>query len=349
MATKIIKIKKIPDGVPKIDEDFVIETLYLPPLKTNEILIEAEWISVDPYLRSRLAEYGVDAPMQSFQIAKIVESKDPQHAVGDYVYGHFNWQKRAIIIAEQVFGIIKASEYDPRLSLSHYVGSYGMPGETAWYGIFEVGKLKHGENVLVSGAAGAVGSYVGQIAKLYDCYVVGIAGSQSKIDWIVNDLGFDAGINYKEYNGDSEKLKSKLLSLFPDGIDVYFDNVGGFITESVWDVLADRARVLVCGQIAIYNEKDLNLGFAGNNFGTSQLKVPYMLHKLIYREISVLGFIVSNFTDKTQFRRTMKKWIIEGKIKARETVVHGFDQLPKAFVGLFKGTNTGKMVVRAKL
>lgn len=291
----------------------------------------------------------MNAPMQSYQLAKIVQSNDCKYEEGDYVYGHFNWQKRAIITSDRIIRSIKASEYDARLSLSHYVGSYGMPGATAWYGMLEVGKLKHGENVLVSGAAGAVGSYAGQIAKLYDCFVVGIAGSRRKIDWIVHELGFDAGINYKEYDDDSEALKRKLIKLFPNGIDVYFDNVGGFITESVWDVLADKARVLICGQIAVYNEDNMNLGGMDKNKGAAQLKQNYMLHQLIYREISVLGFLVSNFKDRRYFQRTMKKWIIEGKIKARETVVHGFDQLPRAFVGLFKGSNIGKMVVRAKL
>ena len=286
--------------------------------------------------------------MQSNQVAKILKSNDKNYRAGDYVLGHFNWQTKSIITAKRITSLITQKEYDSKLSLSHYVGSYGMPGATAWYGMISVGKLKHGENVLVSGAAGAVGSYAGQIAKLYDCFVVGIAGSDDKIKWITNELGFDYGINYKSYNNDSKKLQQTLAKLFPNGIDVYFDNTGGFITESVWEILANKARVLICGQIAVYN-KGANLGGLTEKGNFEQLKCNDFLYQLIYREISVLGFLVNNFKDRTEFNRTMKKWIIDGKIKARETVVYGFDNIPKAFVGLFTGTNTGKMVIKAKL
>eukprot|EP01083_Nonionella_stella_P223200 795703_1 len=170
---KVIRIKQLPTGVPKINEDFTIETIQLPPLQPNEILIEAEWISVDPYLRGRIISWGEGEPMQSYQVAKILKSKDPKYKPDDYVRGHFNWQTKSIITAKRVISKIDAKEKDSKLSLSHYVGSYGMPGATAWYGMISVGKLKHGENILISGAAGAVGSYAVQIAKLYDCYVVG--------------------------------------------------------------------------------------------------------------------------------------------------------------------------------
>ena len=291
---------------------------------------------------------AVNDVMQSFQLAKIIESRDPNFSAGDYAVGHFDWQTKSIVSAERIESTLDAAQRDARLSLSHYVGAYGMPGATAWYGMLEVGKLKHGENVLISGAAGAVGSYSGQIAKLYDCYVVGLAGSQTKVHWMRKELGFDAAINYKHFGGDSKRLQRRLVELFPDGIDVYFDNVGGFITDAVWEVLADRARVLVCGQIAVYN-KGGNLGGLREKGDFAPLKTDYFLHRLIYREISVLGFLQSNFKERAEFHRTMKKWIIDGKIKARETVVRGFANIPKAFVGLFRGTNTGKMVVKAKL
>ena len=206
-----------------------------------------------------------------------------------------------------------------------------------------------GDNVLISGAAGAVGSICGQIAKLYGCYTVGICGTPEKIKWITEDLGFDKGINYKNYRigkkiGDVEILNTKieyeqvekaLKEAFPNGIDLYFDNVGGIFTEAVWDILNPHARVIICGQIASYNDDKDN----------PNLIRPF-LHKTIYKEIDIRGIIVSNFKNKTKFYYDMGKWISTGKIKVKETVIDGFEKLPDAFIGLFEGVNTGKMVVK---
>ena len=223
-----------------------------------------------------------------------------------------------------------------KISHSYYIGSYGMPGQTAYFGMIFRGGLKKGDNVLITGAAGAVGSIAGQIAKIYGCHVVGVCGSAEKIKWITEDLGFDAAINYKEYGDDYDKVQATLKEKFPNGIDLFFDNVGGVFNEAVWDLMNKHGRVVICGQIASYNADPNN----------PKLIRPF-LAKIIYKELDIRGLHVEGYglTEK-KFYYDMGRWIVSGKVKVRETVIEGFDKLPEAFCGLFTGKNIGKMVVK---
>jgi len=222
-----------------------------------------------------------------------------------------------------------------KIPYSHYLGAFGMPGRTAYYGLIDLGGLKRDETkqILVSGAAGAVGSLVGQIAKLYapKCRVIGTAGSDKKLEWL-KQIGFDDVLNYKDYK-DVESCQNALKKLLPNGIDIYFDNTGGVVTDSVWDLTNNFAKVLICGQIAYYDTEHIP-------------KIEPFLHKLVYKQVTVQGFVQSNFKDFNRFHREMGSWIVDNKIVVEETVYEGFEQLPKAFLGLFTGENTGKMVVK---
>lgn len=205
-----------------------------------------------------------------------------------------------------------------------------MPGMTAYFGLLEVGQPKPGETVFVSGAAGAVGSLVGQIAKIAGCRVVGSAGSQAKVDWLVGELGFDAAFNYKEVNDYDAKLKE----ICPQGVDVYFDNVGGSLTDAVFSHLNLRARVAVCGQIDQYN-------------ATRPARGPRVLWHLIVKRARVQGFLVFDFASRfPEGQQRIAEWLNSGRIKYRETITDGLENAPKAFIGLFHGENTGKQVVR---
>eukprot|EP01084_Bolivina_argentea_P164115 285367_1 len=360
-TTTQIRIKNVPKRMPNADEHFeLIQDVKLDELKENQLLIETEYISVDPYQRGRMPIWfkTPSKQMQSFSVSKVISSKDPNYVKGDYVYGVFPWSTKNIINSKSIMSKVppNLSDYKPKqdkdynpdldtdekfdineiknIPHSYYVGSMGMPGVTAYYGMIVRGKLKKGETVLISGAAGAVGSVCGQIAKqIYGCHVVGICGTAEKVQWL-KDLSFDGAVNYKKYGDDVPKIKKRLKQEFPNGIDFYFDNVGGPFTAAVWDVLNANARVIVCGQISTYNSDN------------SQPTLRPMLGKLIYKEINIRGILVTNFKDKEKFYNDMIKWISDGKIKVKQTVVNGFDNAIQAFINLFSGVNTGKMVVK---
>jgi len=357
-----IHIKSVPKLKPDAKEHFeVLSEQKLPELKENEVLLETEWLSVDPYQRSRMPLwFAADAKqMISLSVAKVLKSTDENVKVGSFAYANLPWSSRQIVSSKSIIMTVppNLSEYDAKadadyvadidgddalsaedlasIPRSNYIGAFGMPGQTAYYGLRVRGRLQKGESVLISGAAGAVGSIAGQIAKqVFGCRVVGIAGSDAKCAWL-KELGFDAAINYKAIGDDYAKAGAALKEAFPDGINVFFDNVGGVLTEAAWDVLNAGARVVVCGQISTYNDDPAN-----------PKMVRPMLHKLIYKEIDVVGIFVSNFKNQTKFYYDMARWIASGKLKVRETVIEGFEKAPEAFVGLFDGTNTGKMVVK---
>lgn len=366
-SCKVIRIKAAPKGKPTPSDTFEACSagkvdLNLPE---NSVLIESEYVSVDPYQRARIGAWSQSdsKQMQSFTLAKVLKSNNAKYAEGDHVWGVFGWTSKQVVNAKQIMSKVPPdlSQYKPKedpdykadqdddkegkfdvkeiaqkIPLSYYVGSYGMPGGTAYYGLIYKGEVKKGENVLVSGAAGAVGSIVGQIAKnVYGCHTVGIAGTAEKIKWITQDLGFDGGINYKEYGDDYEKVQKALKEKFPNGIDVFFDNVGGIFSEAAWDLLNEDARVIVCGQIATYNADPKNPGL-----------IRPFLHKTIYKEIQIRGIIYGKFKNHAKFYYDMGRWICSGKVKVKETVLEGFEKLPEAFCGLFEGQNTGKMVVK---
>lgn len=299
-------------------------------LKDGEILVRAMYLSVDPYMRGRISGMrSYAAPVEVGQVmvgggvAKVIESKNPDFAPGDAVDIYMGWQEYAVSNGR---GIRKL---DPSVPVSTAEGVLGMTGLTAYFGLLDVCAPKPGETVVVSGAAGAVGSVVGQIAKIKGCRTVGIAGGDDKIAWILKDCGYDAAFNYKTTDNYSAKLKE----LCPNGIDVYFDNVGGAITDAVFGLLNVGARISICGQISQYNNSKPEMG-------------PRLLGALIVARAKVQGFLVSDYASRFgPALGELAGWVRGGKIKYREDIVEGFENLPKAFIGLFSGENIGKRLV----
>jgi NADPH-dependent curcumin reductase CurA len=332
MTTQQIVLSARPNGLP-VNDDFRMAQIDLPELKPGEILLKGMYYSVDPYMRGRMndaksyvAPFEIDQPLNGGVIAEVVESKSDQFKSGDVVIGHFPWQKEFIATEKE------AKKVDTDLAPpSHYLGVLGMTGLTAYFGLMHIGKPKAGETVVVSGAAGAVGIVVGQIAKLQGCHVVGIAGSDEKTKLLKTDFGFDEAINYKT----TPDMDKAIAAACPKGVDVYFDNVGGEISDAVIKNIAFHARIPLCGQIALYNSTEVPMG-------------PRLQPMLLTRSVLMQGFIIGNFQEKfPEGIQQLAQWVKEGKLKTTETIEDGFENLPKALFGLFKGENTGKMIVEA--
>lgn len=325
-------LASVPVGFPK-ESDFRIAENPIPEPGDGQILIKTEYWSVDPYMRGRITGVKTYADpvlvgqrMVGGAVGKVVESRDASFAPGTYVSGYWGWQEFAVAVGKDV------QKLDPQLApVSTALGILGMPGLTAYFGFLEICHPKPGETVVVSGAAGAVGSYVGQIAKIKGCKVVGIAGSDEKVAYLTGQLGFDGAFNYKTATNYSAKLKE----LCPNGIDCYFDNVGGAITDSVFPLMNVFGRVSVCGQISLYNLEKPEPG-------------PRLLQYILTKQLRVEGFIVYRFVNRfPEFATQMGQWLSEGKIRYREEIFHGFDQIPAAFIAMLHGKNTGKMLVKA--
>ncbi|WP_154200359.1 NADP-dependent oxidoreductase [Ancylomarina sp. 16SWW S1-10-2] len=328
---KTIHLNTRPIGTPQLS-DFNLVNEDMPQVGDNEMLLKTTYISVDPYLRGRMMEgksyiapFELNKALSSGMISEVVESNLDGFKKGDFVSGMLEWKEYQTHNGE---GLMKV---DPaQASLSTYLGILGMTGLTAYLGLTEIGKPKAGETVVVSGAAGAVGSVVGQIAKLLGCRVVGIAGSDEKVEVLKSEYGFDAGINYKT-TGDINKA---IAEACPNGVDVYFDNVGGEISDGVMFNLNRFARIIVCGAISMYNSTSLPMG-------------PRLDSILIKNSALKQGFIVANYMAK--FGEAIPKlaqWLQEGKLKSTETIVEGFENTPQAFINLFEGKNKGKMIVK---
>ncbi len=320
-----------PVGMPK-ESDFAMVEEPVREIAEGEFLVRIIWLSVDPYMRGRMrdapsyaAPLEIGEVMTGGAVGEVIESRNPGFTTGDYVEGMFGWQKYAI---SDGAGTRKA---DPTLApISTALYALGMPGMTAYFGLLEVGRLREGETVLVSGAAGAVGSLAGQITKVSGCRVIGIAGSDEKVEYLTGELGFDGAFNYKTASDYTGVLKE----LCPDGIDVYFDNVGGKITDAALMNLAVGARVVICGQISQYNLKRPELG-------------PRLLFQLIVKQARMEGFLVFQFADRyEEGMRQMAEWLREGKIRYRETVVEGLQNASAAFIGMMQGANIGKQLVK---
>ena len=312
------------------------EQLDTDTLKEGEILIQSLYISVDPYMRigqSVNDTWDVPHPINTVQgagvVGKVIHSKSNKFKEGDIVNCYTGWQEYAIINASL------ARKVDTTLApISTAIGILGMPAQISYFGLLEAGKLKEGETVVVSGAAGAVGSTVVQIAKIKGCKVIGIVGSDEKVNFLVNELGIDAGINYNQYNT-QEAIEKALNKVAPEGVDLYFDNVGGYITDAVINCINLRARLIICGQISQYND-GLDIPQLG----------PRFLHKIFYKRATIQGVLSRDYNHRIdEMLKEMGPWVRDGKIKYKETFVHGFDQLPNALASLFKGANTGKLVV----
>ncbi|WP_225036433.1 NADP-dependent oxidoreductase [Winogradskyella sp. SM1960] len=329
--TKTILLKNRPEGKPSIsDFEFISEEIDTA-LAKGELLLETKYVSVDPYLRGRMSDaksyvppFQLNKPIQSGVVAKVLESKNDKFASGDYVSGMLNWQTQQISHGE---GLTKV---DPsKAPLSAYLGILGMTGLTAYTGLTQIGKPKAGETLVVSGAAGAVGSVVGQIGKILGLKVIGIAGTDEKIELLKSKFGFDAGINYKT----TKDMKAAIAEAAPNGVDIYFDNVGGPISDAVLVNINRLARIIVCGAISVYNNTEVPKSLSVQPF-------------LVKNSALMQGFIVSNYTDKfPEAIEQLSNWLAQDKLTYSETIVEGFDNIPQAFIDLFDGKNKGKMVV----
>lgn len=333
IMTQTILLKKRPEGKPtRSDFEFVKEDKELT-INHNEMILKTLYVSVDPYLRGRMSDaksyvepFEVGKPIHSLVIAKVLDSKNDKFTEGDYVRGMLNWKTKQVSKGE---GITKV---DPsKADLSAYLGILGMTGLTAYCGLTEIGKPKKGETLVVSGAAGAVGSVVGQIGKILGLTVIGIAGTDEKVEMLKSKFGFDAGINYNT----TENMKEAIAEAAPNGVDVYFDNVGGPISDAVLFNINKFSRTVNCGAIAVYNN-------------TEQPKSVSVRPFLVKNSASMQGFIVSNFENKfPEAIKQLSTWLAEDKLTYSETIVEGFENIPQAFIDLFDGKNKGKMVVKA--
>ena len=322
-----------PAGMPSPD-NFRLESAPVPEPAEGQILIQLLYLSVDPYMRGRIkdaASYA--APVQIGElmtgggVGRVIASRHPRFQVGEIVVGETGWQTHCLSDGK---GFRKA---DPSLApISTSLGVLGMPGLTAYFGLLDLGKPKAGETVLVSGAAGAVGSLVGQIARIQGCRAVGIAGADDKIRWLTEELGFDAAFNYKTV--EPREYRATIAALCPQGVDIYFDNVGGPITDAVFPAINLRARIVICGQIHHYNDEKAAQG-------------PRHLFQLIVKRARVEGFLVFDYADRYKEGLTqMAQWLREGKLRYREQIQEGIENTPRAFIGMLGGENTGKMLVK---
>ena len=320
-----------PEGVPDVTT-FRLEARPLPEPAAGEVTLEAVYLSVDPYMRGRMSPVkSYVAPFQpgdvigGAAVARVTASRHAEFAAGDLVLAPLGWRTAGVLAGSALQKLALPVE---RASLA--LGALGMPGLTAYLGLLEVGRPRPGDTVLVSGAAGAVGSLVGQIARLMGCRAVGVAGTDEKVRWLTGELGFDAALNYKA----ADDLRAALAPLCPDGVDVYFDNVGGVVSDAALGLINIGARIAICGQIAQYNAKNPPRG-------------PRPFATLLVRRARAEGFIIFDFKERfPEAQRRLSNWVKEGRLRVRETVVEGFENVPKAFLGLFAGENTGKMVVK---
>lgn len=329
MKNEQFVLAKRPEGLPG-DDVFRFEETDIKKLGNNELLIESVYISVDPYMRGRMNDtksytkpFSIDEPLNGHVLGRVVESKADGFKENDVVTGGLSWKKYNTVSADAVNKVPSAD-----VPLHLYLSTLGMPGHTAYGGLLNIGKPKEGETVVVSAAAGAVGSVVGQIAKIKGARVVGIAGGSKKVNYLTETLGFDAAVDYK-----ADDFTDKLAEAVPDGIDVYFENVGGSISDEVFNHLNRFARIPVCGAISSYNTKEDN--------------GPRVQQKLIKSQALMQGFLVAQFEDDAEnTSKQLAQWIQEGKIKSEVTIAEGFDKLPEAFRNLFTGDNFGKQIVK---
>lgn len=331
-TNKQILLAARPVALPQ-ESDFNLVEMPVPLPGENEFMVRIIYLSVDPYMRGRMRDAKSYAEpvklgelMVGGAVGKVVLSNHPDFAEGDIVEGFFGWQQYARSNGQGVRKI------DPTLApISTAVGVLGMPGLTAYFGLLDICNPQPGETLVVSGAAGAVGSFVGQIGKIKGCRVVGIAGTDDKVDYLVNELGFDAAFNYKT----SDNYVAKLKELCPNGIDCYFDNVGGAITDAVFILMNTRARISICGQISQYNLEKPEMG------------PRILLTLLLQKQARAEGFLVFQFAERyPEGLQQMAEWIKEGKLKYTETIEQGIGNAPRAFISMLQGKNTGKQLVQ---
>jgi len=317
-----------PQGEVKAD-NFRLESVPVPTLKDGEVLVRNHFLSLDPYMRGRMEErksYADPQPLNQVMIGgtagEVVESKNSKFAVGDKVVGMLGWAEMGVSD-----GVLLRKVDTSHIPLSAYLGSVGMPGMTAWYGLTQIMQAKPGETVVVSAASGAVGSVVGQLAKLRGCRAVGIAGGPDKCAYVVNELGFNACVDYKAGN-----LAADLAAATPDGVDALFENVGGEVFDAVLERMNPFGRIALCGLISGYNGESLSL---------------QNVRQFLTMRLSMRGFIVSEHMELwPQGLTELGSLVASGKLKFRESIAQGLPAAPDAFMGLLKGKNFGKQLVK---
>jgi NADPH-dependent curcumin reductase CurA len=330
-TNKQIILASRPQALPTVDNFSIVESP-LPQPMDGELLLRTLYISVDPYMRGRMNDrksyvppFQVGKVITGGTVSQVVESKSDGFKKGDIVVGSSSWALFSTVEAAQ------ATKINPDLApISTALSILGMTGLTAYFGLLDIGQPKVGETVVVSGAAGAVGMIVGQIAKLKGARVIGIAGSEEKRDYLINELGFDAAVNYKT----STDIAAELREACPNGVDVYFDNVGGRISDAVLSLVNKYARIPVCGQISMYNSEQVDVG-------------PRVQGLLITYSVLMKGFTIGDYAPRFPEGITqLTQWLVEGKLKYAENIIDGFENTPQAFLGLFAGENLGKQVVK---
>lgn len=329
MNNQQIVLAERPKGMPENDI-FRYESIDTKRPESGEVLIESVFISVDPYMRGRMndaksyaAPFELGKPMNGHIVGRVVESESEDLKPGSVITGVLPWKLYNTVAAESV---TEVPSVDVPLHL--YLSTLGMPGQTAYGGLLKIGEPEKGETVVVSAASGAVGSVVGQIAKIKGARVVGIAGGQDKVKYLTETLGFDAGVDYKR-----EDFKENLSESLPEGVDVYFENVGGALSDEVFKHLNRFARIPVCGAISAYNSTE-DIG-------------PRIQQTLVKTQAKMQGFLVAQFADDAESTaRQLAEWVKQGKIHTEVSIEEGFENLPKAFRNLFTGGNFGKQIVK---
>jgi NADPH-dependent curcumin reductase CurA len=329
-----IRLAARPEGRPG-PEHFRFEDQALPAPSDGQVVLQNLYLSLDPYMRGRMSAaksytqpVEIGAVMEGGSVSRILESKDPGFAAGDIVLSHTGWQSHAVADAA---GLRKL---DPKLApVSTALGVLGMPGFTAYTGLLTLGQPKAGETVVVAAATGPVGSAVGQIARIKGARAVGIAGGAAKCAFLRDELGFDVAVDHR-----APDFAQQLQAACPDGIDVYFENVGGAVWDAVFPLLNTFARVPVCGLISQYN--------AGSS-SPGPDRMPGLMREVLTRSLTIRGFIQREFADqRPAFLRDMPDWIAKGQLRYREDIVEGLENMPEAFAGLLEGRNFGKLLIK---
>lgn len=328
ITSREIRLASHPTGVPKAD-NFILAETTLKPLEDGQVLVRNRFMSVDPYMRGRMNKgksyvppFEIGKVLDGGAVGEVIESRSPEFKAGDVVTSRYGWREAFIAAPGELHGVNKTVE-----PLSVYLGTLGMTGMTAWAGLTMV-EVKAGDVIYLSGAAGAVGSTAGQLAKLRGCRVIGSAGSEEKVRHLVDECGFDAAFNYK-----TGPVLEQLNRVAPDGIDVYFDNVGGESLEAALSALRLHGRIIACGGISGYNEG-------------KPIPGPSNLFNMTTKRLTMKGLIVGDWLDRqSEFETEISDLYQSGQLKSFESVVVGIDQAAAAFIGLFEGKNVGKMVV----
>lgn len=330
---KEIVLAEHPSGLPQ-KSTFRLNDIGMPQIKNGQVLLKSLYVSVDPGMRGFMnkgeddavgLKFELNKPITSRTVAQVIESKNDNFPEGTIVHGRMPWQKY-LAMETQTLEIVNRD----LAPISTAISILGVTGLAAYFGMIKIGKPQKGETVVVSGAAGSVGSIAVQIAKINGCNVVGIAGSDKKIEYLEKELGINKGINYKKVSDLNQAIKEAC----PGGVDVFFDNVGGEIFDAVFENINKKARIVICGQIAAYNKMDPPTG-------------PRPQHALIRKSARMEGFVVFDFKPEfDKAKEQLAEWYNSGKIKYRENLIEGFENIPAAFIGLFSGENIGKQMIK---